>query len=275
MSHASEMINKSRKIVVKVGTNTISGSDGRIDNQLVAQIADQIAEMMEKHIQIVIVSSGARISGLAAINGWARQDDMNYMQALCAIGQVELINQYKKSFGKYGLQVGQMLLTRYDFTDAKRNLNIRNTLFTLVDENIIPIINENDTVCVVEIEEEMKKIGDNDSLAAMVASLWNADLMIILSDIDGIYDKNPRKYGDAKLIEVVDDVPALKRSIDMGMAGDFGVGGIETKINAAETLLKYGIETILTNGKTSDILRDLSKGEGKSTVFVTKRKQVE
>ena len=142
---------------------------------------------MEKGKQIIIVSSGAGICGVGAINKWHRKEDMYYKHALCAIGQVDLMMAYKELFWEYGIHVGQMLLTRDDFGDPTRNLHIRNTLFTLVDEGVVPIINENDSVSVEEI-----KIGDNDTLSALAAILCGADLLIILSDIVGVYNNNPK-----------------------------------------------------------------------------------
>jgi len=190
---------------------------------------------------------------------------MNYKQALCAIGQVELMMAYKELFWEYGIHVGQMLLTRDDFGDPTRNLHIRNTLFTLVDEGVVPIINENDSVSVDEI-----KIGDNDTLSALAANLWGADLLIILSDIDGVYNKNPKDNSDAKLIEEVHDIESLKKEIDSAGKSNFGTGGVVTKITAAEMVTKYGIHLVLANGTKPDILRKIAEGTEKATIFYGK-----
>lgn len=258
----SEMLQKSRKIVVKIGSNTISDKTGKINPKILDNIGHQIAEMIKDNKQVVIVSSGARISGTAAINKWSRKEDINYKQALCAIGQVELMNAYKKIFDQYGIHVGQLLLTREDFNDNSRTLNIRNTLFTLVDENVIPIVNENDTVSVEEI-----KIGDNDTLAALTANLWNADLLILMSDIDGVYDKNPKNHKDACLIEKVEDIDEVEDSIESEGKSSFGTGGIITKIEAARKVNDYGIPMILTNGKKENILNKLKEGSERATLF--------
>jgi glutamate 5-kinase len=159
--------------------------------------------------------------------------------------------------------VGQMLLCNDDFGNQSRNLHIRNTLFTLVDEGVVPIINENDSVTVDEI-----KIGDNDTLSALTASLWGADLLIILSDIDGVYDKNPKEYPDAKLIEVIRDIDQAEATIQIGKTNDFGTGGIATKLSAARIVNKVGIPMAIMNGFKEDIMNGVLEGKEKATVFL-------
>ncbi|MDR3296372.1 MAG: glutamate 5-kinase, partial [Clostridiales Family XIII bacterium] len=159
MERIAELLNISKKIVIKIGSSVLSNKDGFVDQDTVKNIADQVYHLMEQGKQVIVVSSGAGICGASAINKWSRRGDINYKQALCAIGQVELMLAYKKYLKEHGVHVGQMLLTNEDFSDGKRNLHIRNTLFTLVDEGVVPIINENDSVSVDEI-----KIGDNDML---------------------------------------------------------------------------------------------------------------
>src|SRR5665647_2867528 len=198
MKNASQLIKESRKIVVKIGSNTLSTEKGQVNYERLHNLVEQLVELMKQGKQILIVTSGAGVCGTAAINKWKRKSDINYKQALCAIGQVELMMAYKSLFKEHGMLVGQMLLCNDDFDNPSRNLHIRNTLFTLVDEGVVPVINENDSVTVDEI-----KIGDNDTLSALTASLWGADFLILLSDIDGIYDKNPKEFKDAKLIEVI------------------------------------------------------------------------
>ena len=258
-----ELINSSKKIVLKIGSNVLSNSEGCVDQDTVISITGQVIDLMKDGKQVIIVSSGAAICGVGAINKWSRREDINYKQALCAIGQVELMNAYKNDFAEYGIHVGQLLLTREDFEDSKRNLNIRNTLFTLIDEGVVPIINENDTVSVEEI-----KIGDNDMLAANTAALWNADLLILMSDIDGLYDKSPKQYDDATLIKEVYDINPLIDSINIGEKSRFGTGGIMTKIYAAREMYKYGITTVLINGKERGILTRARTEDVKATVFL-------
>lgn len=262
MDSISNLIKNSRKIVLKIGSNTLSDENGNVNKKLMHNIVDQLCELMKQGKQVIIVSSGAGICGVAAINKWHRKGDINYKQALCAIGQVELMMAYKELFGDYGIHVGQMLLSRDDFGDHVRNLHIRNTLFTLVDEGVVPIVNENDSVSVDEI-----KIGDNDTLSALTANLWGADLLIILSDIDGIYDKNPKENKNAELIEEVHDIEGILSEIDSRGKSRFGTGGIVTKISAASMVNEYGIPMILANGTKHDILRKIAAGTEKGTVF--------
>lgn len=265
MSIIGEVVQNSKKIVIKIGSNVLSHHDGTINQERLQNIVAQVAGLIEGGKQVIIVSSGAGISGVAAINKWSRRGDINYKQALCAIGQVELMNAYKEYFGVYGLHVGQMLLTRDDFGDNMRTLNIRNTLFTLVDEGVVPVINENDSVSVEEI-----KIGDNDTLGALTTNLWNADLLVIMSDIDGVFDKNPKDYPDAALIEEVYDIDGLLSEIDSRGTSSFGTGGIVTKIQAARRVNEYGIPMVLVNGKKKDIIKRTMDGEETGTVFFGK-----
>ena len=196
-----QVFEKARKIVIKIGSNTLANQDGKINLDFMNQLASQCATLIEAGKQIVLVSSGAQVAGVSTIDRWARKKDIHYRQALCAIGQVELMDHWRKAFAQYGYHIGQLLLTKEDFLDPHRTLNMRNTLFTLVDEGVVPIINENDTVSTDEIE-----IGDNDTLSAIVTANINADLLVLLSDIDGLYDKDPHKYSDAKLISEVEEI---------------------------------------------------------------------
>ena len=257
-----DLIEDSRKIVVKIGSNTLSTEMGEVNLKAMHNIVEQLVEWMKMGKHIIIVSSGAGICGVGAINKWSRRKDMNYKQALCAIGQVELMMAYKELFKEYDCHVAQMLLTKDDFNDHSRNLHIRNTLFTLVDEGVVPIINENDTVSVDEI-----KIGDNDTLGALTANLWGADLLIVLSDIDGVYDKNPKENPDAQIIRHVTDIDELKRNISMSGTNRFGTGGVATKIEAARRVNEFGIHMALLNGKKEDILRKAADGREEGTVF--------
>lgn len=266
MEQLKNCILESRKIVIKIGSNVLSAKDGTVNRSVTDNIVEQVNLLLGMGKQVMMVSSGAGICGVGAINKWSRRGDMNYKQALCAIGQVELMMAYKERFADYGVHVAQMLLTRDDFNDHLRTLNIRNTMFTLIDEGVVPIINENDTVCVEEI-----KIGDNDTLAALAAILWNADLMIVLSDIDGVFDKDPKSNDDAKLIETVNNTEELISSISIGKKSSFGTGGIETKIEAAARVNKFGMPMILLNGTNGNIIKDSIEGKGRGTLFLGAR----
>jgi glutamate 5-kinase len=180
---------------------------------------------------------------------------------------VELRGAWRRAFEKMGLHIAQILLTQEDFGDPIRTLNMRNTLFTLVDEGIVPVINENDTVSVEEI-----KIGDNDSLAALSAILWSADLLILFSDIDGLYTKNPKDAPDAELVEEVRDINETRKKVTIGSPNGLGTGGIATKINAAEKAMPYGISTIITKGSKPGVLEALAAGKQPGTVFIAEGK---
>lgn len=256
------MIDKCRKIVIKIGSNTLSNEDGFIDQDFINALSKQVAKLTDMGKEIIIVSSGAKIAGVSAINKWSRREDMNYKQALCAIGQVHLLEHYRKNFADQGLHIAQILLTQDDFSNDHRVLNIRNTLFTLVDEHVIPIINENDTVCVQEL-----KIGDNDTLGALTARIWNADLLIVLSDISGLYNKNPKDYPDAELIREIHNVDSIIDEIEIGATNAFGTGGIKTKLEAAKLCNEYEIPMILADGSIENVIEKLLDNTIPHTIF--------
>lgn len=258
-----EIINSSRKIVIKIGSNTLAREDGTQNTEFMANFARQCKNLIQQGKQIVVVSSGAQVSGVSTLKEWARKKDVHFRQALCAIGQVELMAQWRKAFDSQNLHIGQLLFTKEDFEDSHRSLNIRNTLFTLVDEGAVPIINENDSVSTDEFT-----IGDNDNLSALTAILWSADLLILFSDIDGIYTDNPKTNKNAKLIEEVKSISELRKSIKIGETNSFGTGGIETKIQAAEKTTVYGIPLLLANGGRENILDELSSGNATGTLFM-------
>lgn len=252
----------SRKIVIKIGSNTLSKEDGTQNTQFMADFAHQCKSLIDQGKQIVVVSSGAQVSGVSTLKEWARKKDLHFRQALCSIGQVELMSQWRKAFAENGIHIGQLLLTKEDFENNNRSLNIRNTLFTLVDEGVVPIINENDSVSTDEFS-----IGDNDNLSALTSILWSADMLILFSDIDGIYTDNPKTNKNARLIEVVENIPALRQSITIGETNAFGTGGIETKIQAAEKTTVYGIPLVLANGSKENVLLNLANGTEHGTLF--------
>ncbi len=260
----SKILENARKIVIKIGSNTLAKEDGTINTEWMYSFANQCEKLIAVGKQLVIVSSGAQVAGLSTLKRWTRKKDIHYRQALCAIGQVELMKQWREAFMQNGMHIGQLLITKDDFSDKQRTLNMRNTLFTLVDEGVIPVINENDSVSFEEIS-----IGDNDNLSALTAILWSADALILFSDIDGVYDKNPKEHKDAKLVDIVCDINKLKKEISMDSKSDFGTGGMVTKIEAAEKVQEYGISMILANGSQEKILERLIKDEVASTLFYT------
>jgi glutamate 5-kinase len=254
---------EARKIVFKFGSNTLADKEGRINLAFLEEFAEQAAALIKRGKQIVLVSSGAQVAGLSTMDKWARKKDIHYRQALCAVGQVELMGAWGRAFAKQDLHIAQILLTQDDFEDQIRTLNMRNTLFTLVDEGIIPIINENDSVSVEEI-----KIGDNDTLAAQSAILWSADLLVLFTDIDGLYTKNPKEHPDAEFVAEVRDIEAAKKNIAIGSASSFGTGGIATKISAAERAAGYGISTVIAHGGKPRVLEALIAGTQQGTAFL-------
>lgn len=257
------IINEARKIVIKIGSNTLANKDGTVNVEFMEKFSAECSALMAQGKQLIIVSSGAQVAGLSTIEGWAHKGDIHYRQALASIGQVELMHKWRCAFKTKEIHVAQLLLTKDDFEDKHRTLNIRNTLFTLVDENVIPIINENDSIATDEFF-----IGDNDNLSALTANLWSADLLILFSDIDGVYTDNPKTNPEAKLIEVVESIDDLKKQIKIGSTNSFGTGGIATKIEAAEKTTKCGIPLLLANGGKENPLTHLADGSQKGTLFI-------
>ncbi len=264
MDTLTETVAQARKIVIKIGSNTLAKPDGTMNYEFMQGFASQCATLMKAGKQIVLVSSGAQVAGVSTLDRWARKKDIHYRQALCAIGQVELMDKWRSAFAENDIHIGQLLFTKDNFEDDQSTLNMRNTLFTLVDEGVVPIINENDSVAF----DEIRSIGDNDNLSALTAILWNADLLILLSDIDGVYTKNPKDYPDAELVQVVPDIAKLRSEITIGSTNSFGTGGMETKLEAAERVVQYGIPMVLTNGSAQNVLTALTDGSRAATLFL-------
>ena len=263
MGNINTALQNARKIVIKIGSNTLAKSDGTTNLDFMMSFAQQCAALIKQGKQIILVSSGAQVAGVSTLKEWARKKDVHYRQALCSIGQVELMHQWRKAFQAQELHIGQLLLTKDDFENEHRSLNIRNTLFTLIDEGVVPIINENDSVSYDEI-----KIGDNDNLSALTAILWSADLLILFGDENGIFTDNPKTNKNAQFIETVSSIPELREKIKIGGTSSFGTGGVETKIQAAEKVTKYGIELLLANGKKENALAGLLKEDASGTLFL-------
>lgn len=266
-SDIKQNITKAKRIVVKVGSGVLTRDLG-LDLDIIASLARQISAQMDKRREVILVSSGAVASGVKKIGLPKRPDKMPEKQAAAAIGQAGLIHEYEMAFSKHGKHVAQILLTDEDLSNRKRYLNARNTMTTLLDWGVLPIINENDTVAVAEI-----KFGDNDSLSARVALLLEADLLINLTDIDGLYDKDPRQFSDAKRIR---ELVSIGKHIEdlAGGAGSLGTGGMLTKIKAARKMIASGIPMIIASGKDPNILDDLFQGKDKGTFFRPKHERL-
>ncbi|ALC15290.1 glutamate 5-kinase [Desulfuromonas soudanensis] len=254
-----------RRVVIKIGSGVISGDDG-LDNAIIGGIVGDVAELRRQGYEVVIVSSGAVAAGKGDLGIIGRPRTIPLKQAAAAIGQSRLMRSYKEALRPLGLTAGQVLLTRDDLANRRRYLNARNTLMTLLEYGVIPIINENDTVVVDEI-----RFGDNDNLSALVTNLVEAHLLVILSDVDGLFDSDPGKNPGAQLIPLVERIGSGIEA----MAGDsnshFGTGGMVTKIRAAKRASLYGVGTAIINGRTPKILLRFFAGEELGTYFLPAR----
>jgi len=265
MSDRKLQFERARRVVVKVGSNVLTARQG-LNIPVMRSIAGQISRLMEAGREVILVSSGAMASGLKKIGLERRPDELPQRQAVAAVGQAGLIMEYEKAFERHRLKAAQILLTSEDLSSRKRYLNARNTLNTLLDWKIVPIINENDTVSVEEI-----KLGDNDNLAAMITLLMDADLLVILSDIDGLFTRDPRTEPDAELIPVVGVITKSTEKAAGSIPGPLGTGGMMSKINAARKVNSAGVPMVVAKGDKPDILVRLFDGEAHGTYFVPRR----
>ncbi len=248
-----------RRVIVKIGTGVLTGTEG-LDREIIQQLVDEMAELIRKGYHIVIVTSGAIASGKNRMGISGKLKSMPEKQACAAIGQSRVMRVYSNAFGTHGMYVAQILLTMDDLTDRKRFINVKNTLSTLMEWNVIPIINENDTVAVDEI-----KFGDNDHLAAVVANITEADLVISMTNTDGLYDRNPKAPGvkKAKLIGLVRDITDDIESMATAEADPTGMGGMRSKVLAARKVTACGIPYIIARGKKKGILGEIFCGQGR------------
>ncbi len=261
MDRENKLSNKKR-IVVKVGSSSLSFSNGRINLQRMELLASVLTKIRNEGKNLILVSSGAVAVGGGITGAKKKPGNLAEKQALAAIGQAELLKIYQKFFMQHGQLVAQVLLTKDGCTNPMRRINAYNTLNALLKMNIIAIINENDTVSTRGIE-----FGNNDVLSASVAELIEADLLIMLSDIDGLYSADPRRVKDARLIPSVTHIsPELEKSAG-GSENSFGTGGMTTKIDAIKKCFEAGIDVILANGKDPEIIYDLIKGKELGTYF--------
>jgi len=257
-------LSKAKRIVIKVGTSNLTDKNYRLEPLKVEKLAKDIVELKRHGKEVILVTSGAIGAGIGKLDLKRRPRDIKVLQATAAVGQNILMSTYDRYFDNYDQIIAQVLLTHEAFFNRQRYLNLRNTLVTLLKSGIIPIINENDTVAVDEI-----KLGDNDNLSALVASNLDADLLIILSDVDGLFTSNPKRSKKAELIPVVDEItPEIERIAETG--GKTGVGGMKTKIQAAKVTMKAGIPLIIANGSEENILIRIIEGERVGTLFMPK-----
>ncbi|MBM4333280.1 MAG: glutamate 5-kinase [Deltaproteobacteria bacterium] len=258
------IINKVHRIVLKVGSQVLTAKGRSLNQAIFDRLAKEVSAAKKKGVEVVIVSSGAIAAGMSRLGLTEKPKTIPQKQASAAIGQSALMWNYERAFTFYGEKVAQVLLTRDDLSNRNRYLNARNTLLTLLDFGVIPIINENDTVAVEEI-----KFGDNDNLSALVTSLVNADLLVVLSDIDGLYDRDPRLHKNAKLIPLVPQVTVEMEMKASGTLSPISIGGMVTKLQAARKAALFGVPTILANGTVDGIIEKILRGEEVGTLFAS------
>ncbi|TFG91431.1 MAG: glutamate 5-kinase [Syntrophobacterales bacterium] len=251
-----------KRILVKIGSGVLTGHDG-LDLDIIEQLVDEISEYSKRGFHFVIVSSGAIASGTNRMGFKEKLKSLPQKQAAAAVGQGRLMRVYSQAFGRHGLVTAQILLTMSDLTDRRRFLNVRNTLSTLMEWGVIPIINENDTVSVEEI-----KFGDNDNLSAMMANITDANLLINLTNTEGLYDRDPRGSQASRLIPLVREITAQIEAAASSEADTVGMGGMRSKVIAAKKVTAFGIPYIIAHGKKAGIVGEVLSGQETGTLFL-------
>lgn len=262
-------IRNKKRIVIKLGTSTLAHKTGKLNIRRMTNLTRVLADIQNAGHEIILVSSGAVGLGVGKLNLPERPKDTPLKQAAAAVGQCELMHIYDEMFSKYSITVAQILLTKTIISSPDRVDNVRNAIDALTRVNCIPIVNENDTVAIDELELE---IGENDSLSAVVASIAGAEALIILSDIDGLYDSDPHKNENASIIPVVEEIDGYIEKIAGGAGSGLGSGGMATKINAARIATAAGVDMIIMNGRNPEDLYRLFDGEELGTYFPACRK---
>ena len=252
-----------RKIVLKVSTNMITDGVAKIYLDKIRAFVQEVAELIHEGYSVIIVSSGAIGCGLAKLGLKSRPKEYKKLQALASVGQIHLMSLYQQEFNEYGLQIGQILLSADDTRDSTRKSNVRNTLEVLLEKGIVPIINENDSVAIEELS-----YGDNDTLSALVAILLFVDLLIILTDVEGLCDKNPKIHPDSKIISQIEVIDEKIEKIVEDIDGGITFGGMRCKINAIKKLTNIGIPAVITSFKNQGIIKKILKGEEIGTYFI-------
>jgi glutamate 5-kinase len=253
------------RIVVKVGTSTLAHSTGNINIRHVEELCKVLSDLKNAGHEMILVSSGAIGMGVGKLSLKEKPQDMPTKQAAAAVGQCELMYTYDKLFSEYNHTVAQILLTGLDLEDNERYHNIQNTMNRLLELNVLPVINENDTVSTQEIA-----VGDNDTLGAIVAVSMKADLLVLLSDIDGLYTADPHKDENAELISVVKEITPEIEALGGGKGSSLGTGGMVTKLNAAKLCMSKGTDMVIANGSNPSVLYDIVDGEKIGTKFIAK-----
>ena len=267
MDRNNEVMQSVKRVVIKVGTSTIAHPSGLINIYRMEHLARTISDLKNRGYEVVLVSSGAIGVGAQRMHLKERPRDIERKQAAAAVGQVVLMNMYQKFFQEYNYQVAQVLVTKQVETDKFMKYHAKNTMKALLQYGVVPIVNENDTISTDEII-----FGDNDTLSAVVASLVEADLLILLSDIDGLYSDDPRLSKEAELIAYVPVIDAHILSIAKDSATKLGTGGMITKIKAADYATARGIHVVLANGSGEETIERILQGESVGTLFIGGRK---
>lgn len=263
--------NQHLRIVVKVGTSTLTRDNGALNLHNIDHLARTLSDLHGMGYEVILVSSGAIGVGTGKLGLPERPKQLRLKQAVAAVGQCELMHLYDKFFGEYGNTVAQILLTGEDVEDEVRREHLGNTFSALLELGCIPVVNENDSVSSAEIETgKCKVLGDNDTLSAIVACLCRADLLVLLSDIDGLYSADPHKDPNAVLIQQVREITPELRAAAGGAGTWRGTGGMATKLMAAETAMKAGIDMVITNGSNMEALYDIAEGKPIGTRFCAK-----
>ncbi|MCK4437140.1 glutamate 5-kinase [bacterium] len=258
-----------KRVVVKVGTALIGSPTTGLNSDRVEKLVDEVAALRHSRVEVILVTSGAIGAGMRELGLSVRPKTIPQKQAAAAVGQSRLMHLYEQLFQKRGYLVAQILLTQDDFNDRRRYLNARHTLMTLLKFKVIPIINENDSVAVEEI-----KFGDNDTLSALVTNLIEADLLILLSDIDGLYTADPHKKREARLIPVVEAVDSRMEELAGGAAEPTSAGGMHTKLQAAKIVTGSGEPMVIANGNASRVIQRILDGEELGTLFLPRREKI-
>jgi glutamate 5-kinase len=257
------------KIVIKIGSNILTDRKGGLNQRRIRLIAKEVSSICSSGNDIIIVSSGAVAAGLKKLGLKEKPKEIRLKQAVASIGQSSLMWSYEKEFRKFGKKVAQILLTREDFSDRIRYLNAKNTISTLLSYGVIPVINENDTVATEEI-----RFGDNDQLAALVAALIEAERLIILSDVDGLYPADPKKNPEVKIIPIIKEITPEVEAMAGGEGSAIGTGGMYSKVLAAKKATSFGIRVNIISGKKSGLITSLLKGKQKGTEFLPNPKKI-
>ena len=262
-----------RRIVVKAGTNVLTGGGDSLDLEVMASLVDQITALHRQGKEVLLVTSGAIAAGGQLLSQGRERGDVPFRQVLAAVGQSRLMHTYEQLFGSHGIIVAQALLSRGDILDREGYLNVRNTLLALLELRVVSIINENDVVAVEEIGVEV--FGDNDSLSAMVANLVDADLLIILSDIGGLYTADPHTDTDARLIPRVDRVDGEIEALAGVSHSSRGTGGMQAKLEAAKLATASGVAVVVASGREPDVAPRVAAGESVGTFFAPTASKME